>query len=58
MDYGGPTLNSIIFNRYTNIDEIINHSKQIVDGVRILHQSGIVHRDLKPDNFLVETIPF
>jgi serine/threonine protein kinase len=35
--------------------EILNFSKQIVEGIQHLHQHKIIHRDLKPANILMHS---
>ena len=34
--------------------DIIWLSKQLINAVGVMHESGIVHRDLKPENILIE----
>lgn len=40
-----------------SIQDVVEYSKQIINGVQILHDSGVVHRDLKPDNLLLAILP-
>jgi len=32
---------------------IVNLLKQILEGIRDIHNSGVIHRDLKPQNILI-----
>jgi serine/threonine protein kinase len=41
--------------KFKDIDDKIRVIKQIVEGLRMLHEEFIVHRDLKPQNILVDS---
>jgi serine/threonine protein kinase len=56
MDYyEGETLKSKIKIKkdLLSLDEIINITKQIAEGLRIAHGKGIIHRDIKPANIFI-----
>ena len=54
MDYyEGETLKSKISKGLLTIDEIINITKQIGEGLRTAHEKGIIHRDIKPANIFI-----
>jgi serine/threonine protein kinase len=40
---------------FKDINDKIRVIKQIVQGLRMLHEELIVHRDLKPQNILVDS---
>lgn len=55
MEYcvGGDLFAAIQRGQMTQ-DEIDCCFKQMVEGVRYLHQQGVSHRDLKPENMLID----
>ncbi len=53
MEYvDGPSLKWYILNRPWNLQERINVSMQICQGMQYLHDKGCVHHDFKPSNVL------
>ncbi|CAH8531149.1 unnamed protein product [Schistosoma turkestanicum] len=49
-----------LFRRLTefpvyNEKMIVHYFRQVVDGIRYLHEYGIIHRNLKPENILLST---
>jgi len=55
MEYiDGLTLDAAAKQAHWSIDELIDISVQIGDGLRSAHEAGIVHRDLKPANVLID----
>lgn len=54
MDYyEGETLKSKINKGKLSIDEIINITTQIAEGLNKAHEKGIIHRDIKPANIFI-----
>jgi serine/threonine protein kinase len=54
MDYyEGETLKSKISKGLLSVDEIINITKQIAEGLSEAHRKGIIHRDIKPANIFI-----
>lgn len=57
MSYVPVSLRDYISRKKTqnkmDVSKIINLSKQIILGVKSLHESEIIHRDLKPENILI-----
>jgi len=51
--YDGETLKQRIKNGPLEIDETINISIQIAEGLRKAHNKDIIHRDIKPDNIFI-----
>ncbi len=41
-------------NKYKSENQIIDHFKQIVQGLCYMHSHEVLHRDLKPGNILVD----
>jgi serine/threonine-protein kinase len=51
----GQSLRDIIKDKELPLDEIIDYSIRICEGLDKAHQSGITHRDIKPSNILIDT---
>src|SRR3989337_2566632 len=54
MDYyEGETLKNKISKELLSLDEIINVTTQIAEGLSKTHEKGIIHRDIKPANIFI-----
>jgi serine/threonine protein kinase len=54
MDYyEGVNLKNKICKELLSIDEIINITTQIAEGLNKAHEKGIIHRDIKPANIFI-----
>jgi serine/threonine protein kinase/Flp pilus assembly protein TadD len=54
MEYvDGDSLREKIDKGILDIDEILNITKQICEGLTKAHQADIVHRDIKPENIII-----
>jgi serine/threonine protein kinase len=54
MEYvEGESLKDLIGKKDLSVNEVIDISLQISDGLAAAHQAGIVHRDIKPQNILM-----
>ena len=54
MDYyEGETLKSKISKELISLDEVINITTQIAEGLHTAHEKGIIHRDIKPANIFI-----
>ncbi len=52
MDYcPGGSLSAKVGKQWCD-DELILMSKQVLNGIKALHDDGIIHRDIKPENIL------
>lgn len=40
-------------NIWINIDSIINFTKQLVEGLKFLHENNLCHLDVKPENIMI-----
>ena len=50
----GKSLREKVSDSPLSIDETINITVQICEGLSKAHQAGIVHRDIKPENILID----
>jgi len=53
MGYGGLKLRGVIYKKLLEEEQIKNIVRQIVIGLKEIHDNGFVHRDLEPGNILV-----
>jgi serine/threonine protein kinase len=55
MEYvDGDSLRTKIDKGVSDLDEILNITNQICEGLSEAHKADIVHRDIKPENILVD----
>ena len=55
MEYvDGYSLRTKIDKGASDIDEVLDITKQICEGLTKAHQADIVHRDIKPENILID----
>jgi len=55
MEYvDGESLRIKIDTGVSDLDEILDITKQICDGLSEAHKADIVHRDIKPENILID----
>jgi len=54
MEYvEGKSIKELIKQKTLSIEEILNISIQIAEGLNVAHKKGIVHRDIKSDNIML-----
>jgi len=54
MEYvEGKSIKELIKQKMLSIEEILNISIQIAEGLNVAHKKGIVHRDIKSDNIML-----
>ena len=51
--YDGETLKSKISRRLMPLDEVLDYTRQIAEGLVCAHESNIIHRDIKPANVII-----
>ena len=51
--YEGETLKKKLEQNPLNINEVIDYSIQIANGLERAHEAGITHRDIKPANIMI-----
>jgi serine/threonine protein kinase/Tfp pilus assembly protein PilF len=49
----GKSLKEMIQERTLSLDEILNITIQIAEGLNAAHKKGIIHRDIKSDNIMI-----
>jgi serine/threonine protein kinase len=55
MEYvNGDSLRTKIDKGISDIDEILNITNQICEGLSEAHKADIVHRDIKPENIIID----
>ncbi len=50
----GESLRERLARGPLSVDDTVRLTRQILEGLRVLHSLGIVHRDVKPGNILLE----
>ncbi|CAH8577167.1 unnamed protein product [Heterobilharzia americana] len=55
LAYGGELFQRLTKFPVYNEKIIVNYFRQIVNGIRYLHEYGIIHRNLKPENILLSS---
>jgi len=50
----GKSLKDVIKEGRLSIDETIDLTRQICEGLHTAHESGVVHRDIKPGNIIID----
>jgi serine/threonine protein kinase/Tfp pilus assembly protein PilF len=51
--YEGESLKEKISRRQMNLEEVLNITIQIANGLSKAHEKGIIHRDIKPANIFI-----
>ena len=50
----GDTLRSYLDNDYVvNRKTVFHLFRQLIDGLKHIHEEGLIHRDIKPDNIFI-----
>jgi len=56
MEYiEGRSLREVVKNEELAIDQAMNLTAQVCEGLQAAHDAGVVHRDVKPSNILVDS---
>ncbi len=49
----GEDLGEVLKRGPLVLDDVLNYSRQIAEGLEAAHEQGIIHRDLKPQNVMI-----
>lgn len=49
----GKNLREYLDSKELDFSEIVSISKDILNGINLLHKSGFIHRDIKPENVMI-----
>ncbi|MEE9442987.1 MAG: protein kinase [candidate division Zixibacteria bacterium] len=51
----GRSLRDVIKSKELTLDQAVNLTAQICEGLNKAHQAGVIHRDIKPSNIVIDT---